>query len=281
MSPPAWIRTRSGSRSAWSRVSPRLTSRPWCRCGCSRSPSRAATRSSSSRRRRTRPPPCCSPRCGPRPGCRTACSTWCRATRWRWTPSWPIARYVYENGTAHGKRVQALGGAKNHMVVLPDADLDLAADAAVSAGFGSAGERCMAISVVAAVDPVGDELIEKIRDRVAKLQVGPGADERSEMGPLVTGPHRDKVAGYLDTGVKEGATLAIDGRVHPVIGGDPDGFWLGPSVLDHVAPTMSCYTDEIFGPVLCVVRVPSYESAVGLINGNPYGNGTAIFTNDG
>ncbi len=195
--------------------------------------------------------------------------------------STPIARYVYQTGTAAGKRVQALGGAKNHMVVLPDADLDLAADAAVSAGFGSAGERCMAISVVAAVDPVGDELVGKIRDRVARLQVGPGTDERSEMGPLVTGAHRDKVAGYLDAGVKEGATLAVDGRVHPVIGGGVAGFWLGPSVLDHVEPGMSCYTDEIFGPVLCVVRVPSYESALSLINANPYGNGTAIFTNDG
>jgi malonate-semialdehyde dehydrogenase (acetylating)/methylmalonate-semialdehyde dehydrogenase len=195
--------------------------------------------------------------------------------------STPIARYVYQTGTSAGKRVQALGGAKNHMVVLPDADLDLAADAAVSAGFGSAGERCMAISVVAAVDPVGDELVEKIKDRVAKLQVGPGSDGRSEMGPLVTGTHRDKVAGYLDTGVKEGATLAVDGRVHPVTGGGADGFWLGPSVLDHVEPAMSCYTDEIFGPVLCVVRIPSYESALGLVNANPYGNGTAIFTNDG
>ncbi len=195
--------------------------------------------------------------------------------------STPIARYVYETGTSAGKRVQALGGAKNHMVVLPDADLDLAADAAVSAGFGSAGERCMAISVVAAVEPVGDELIEKIKDRVAKLRVGPGTDERSEMGPLVTGPHRDRVAGYLDTGVREGATLAVDGRVHPVIGGERDGFWLGPSVLDHVAPGMRCYTDEIFGPVLCVVRVSSYGSALGLVNANPYGNGTAIFTNDG
>ncbi len=195
--------------------------------------------------------------------------------------STPIARYVYENASAAGKRVQALGGAKNHMVVLPDADLDLAADAAVSAGFGSAGERCMAISVVVAVDPVGDELAGKIKERVAKLRVGPGADERSEMGPLVTGPHRDKVAGYLDSGVREGATLAIDGRVHPVIGGDPEGFWLGPSVLDHVTPEMSCYTDEIFGPVLCMVRAPAYEPALELINASPYGNGTAIFTNDG
>ena len=195
--------------------------------------------------------------------------------------STPIARYVYENGTAHGKRVQALGGAKNHMVVLPDADLDLAADAAVSAGFGSAGERCMAISAVVAVDPIGDELIGKIKDRIANLRVGPGTDERSEMGPLVTGPHRDRVASYLDSGVREGATLAVDGRVHPVIGGADAGFWLGPSVLDHVTPQMSCYTDEIFGPVLSVLRAPSYEEAVELVNSNPHGNGTAIFTNDG
>ena len=195
--------------------------------------------------------------------------------------STPIARYVYENGTAHGKRVQALGGAKNHMVVLPDADLDLAADAAVSAGFGSAGERCMAISAVVAVDPIGDELIGKIKDRVANLRVGPGTDERSEMGPLVTGPHRDRVASYLDSGVREGATLAVDGRVHPVIGDAQTGFWLGPSVLDHVTPQMSCYTDEIFGPVLSVLRAPSYEEAVELVNSNPHGNGTAIFTNDG
>jgi malonate-semialdehyde dehydrogenase (acetylating)/methylmalonate-semialdehyde dehydrogenase len=195
--------------------------------------------------------------------------------------STPIARYVYETGTAAGKRVQALGGAKNHMVVLPDADLDLAADAAVSAGFGSAGERCMAISVVVAVDPVGDELISKITDRVAKLRVGPGDDARSEMGPLVTRAHRDKVASYLDTGVAEGATLAIDGRAHPVEGGAADGFWLGPSLLDHVTPRMSAYRDEIFGPVLSVVRADSYAGAMDVINGNPYGNGTAIFTNDG
>ena len=175
--------------------------------------------------------------------------------------STPIARYVYEKGTAAGKRVQALGGAKNHMVVLPDADLNLAADAAVSAGFGSAGERCMAVSVVVAV--------------------GPGSDDRSEMGPLVTAAHRDKVASYLDSGVREGATLAVDGRVHPVIGGAGDGFWLGPSVLDHVTPQMSCYRDEIFGPVLSVVRAPSYDEALALVSDNPYGNGVAIFTNDG
>ena len=194
--------------------------------------------------------------------------------------STPVARYIYETGTAAGKRVQALGGAKNHMVVLPDADLDLAADAAVSAGFGSAGERCMAISVLVAVDPVGDELVAKIGERVARLRVGPGDQSESEMGPLVTKAHRDKVASYLESGVADGATLAIDGRAHPT-GGDPDGFWLGPSVLDHVRPGMSCYTDEIFGPVLSVVRASSYEQAVGVVNSNPYGNGTAIFTNDG
>jgi malonate-semialdehyde dehydrogenase (acetylating)/methylmalonate-semialdehyde dehydrogenase len=195
--------------------------------------------------------------------------------------STPIARYVYEKGTAAGKRVQALGGAKNHMVVLPDADLDLAADAAVSAGFGSAGERCMAVSVVVAVGSVGDELVSGIASRVGALRVGPGTDERSEMGPLVTAAHRDRVASYLDSGVREGATLAVDGRVHPVIGGAGDGFWLGPSVLDHVTPQMGCYRDEIFGPVLSVVRAASYDEALALVSENPYGNGVAIFTNDG
>ena len=195
--------------------------------------------------------------------------------------STPIARYVWETAGASGKRVQALGGAKNHMVVLPDADLDLAADAAVSAGFGSAGERCMAISVLVAVDPIGDELVAKIGERVAKLRVGPGTDAKAEMGPLVTGAHRDKVASYLESGTRDGAVLAVDGREHPVTGGDPSGFWLGPSVLDHVTPQMSCYTDEIFGPVLSVVRAGSYDDALNVINANPYGNGTAIFTNDG
>ena len=195
--------------------------------------------------------------------------------------STPIARYVYETGTSAGKRVQALGGAKNHMVVLPDADTDLAADAAVSAGFGSAGERCMAVSVLVAVGSAGDELVAKIADRVHGLRVGPGSDDRSEMGPLVTGAHRDKVASYLDTGVREGATLAVDGRMHPVIGGGAGGFWLGPSVLDHVTPEMSCYRDEIFGPVLSVIRVPTYDDALRLVSENPYGNGVAIYTNDG
>ena len=195
--------------------------------------------------------------------------------------STPIARYVYETGTSHGKRVQALGGAKNHMLVLPDADLDLVADSAVSAGFGSAGERCMAISVVLAVDPVGDELVQKIVERVDKLVIGPGDDPKSEMGPLVTGPHRDKVASYLDAGVAQGASLPIDGRRHPVTGGDAGGFWLGPSVLDHVAPGNSAYDDEIFGPVLSVARVDTYAEAVELVNNSPYGNGVAVFTSDG
>src|SRR5205807_9437556 len=136
-------------------------------------------------------------------------------------------------------------------------------------------------SALVAVDPIGDELVSRIRDRVAKLRVGPGTDERAEMGPLVTAPHRGKVASYLDSGVREGATLAVDGRVHPVIGGSPAGFWLGPSVLDHVTPAMSCYTDEIFGPVLSVLRAPTYQEAVDLVNNSPYGNGVAIFTNDG
>jgi malonate-semialdehyde dehydrogenase (acetylating) / methylmalonate-semialdehyde dehydrogenase len=194
--------------------------------------------------------------------------------------STPVARHVYETATGHGKRVQALGGAKNHMVVLPDADLDLAADAAVSAGFGSAGERCMAVSVVVAVDPVGDELIEKVRSRMAALHVGDGRRTGCQMGPLVTRAHRDKVASYLDAGVRDGASLVVDGRDHPV-DGDSGGFWLGPTLFDHVRPDMSVYVDEIFGPVLSVVRAPSYEAAVELINSNPYGNGTAIFTNDG
>jgi malonate-semialdehyde dehydrogenase (acetylating)/methylmalonate-semialdehyde dehydrogenase len=194
--------------------------------------------------------------------------------------STPIARYVYERGTAAGKRVQALGGAKNHMVVLPDADVDLAADAAVSAGFGSAGERCMAISVVVAVDPVGDELVEAIRSRMAGVRTGDGTRPGCDMGPLVTRAHRDKVSGYVDAGVASGASLVVDGRDVAPDGAD-DGFWLGPTLFDRVAPEMSLYTDEIFGPVLSVVRVPTYADAVALVNANPYGNGTAIFTNDG
>ncbi|MFI6513093.1 CoA-acylating methylmalonate-semialdehyde dehydrogenase [Streptosporangium sp. NPDC050855] len=199
--------------------------------------------------------------------------------------STPIARYVYETGTRHGKRVQALGGAKNHMLVLPDADLDLVADAAVSAGFGSAGERCMAISVVLAVDPVGDELVDRIVSRVSELTVGPGDDPASEMGPLITGAHRDKVVSYLDLGVSEGAKLVVDGRRTPVLGGaaaeETPGFWLGPTVLDHVPAGSRVHTEEIFGPVLAIVRVSSYEEGLALINGGEFGNGTAVFTNDG
>ncbi|WP_208543124.1 CoA-acylating methylmalonate-semialdehyde dehydrogenase [Nocardioides euryhalodurans] len=193
--------------------------------------------------------------------------------------STPIARYVYETGTAHGKRVQALGGAKNHMVVLPDADLDQAADAAVSAGFGSAGERCMAISVVVAVEPVADGLVEAITTRMGGLTTGDGR-EGADMGPLVTGAHRDKVASYLDAGVADGARLVVDGRgVEP--SGAADGFWLGPTLFDDVRPGMSVYDDEIFGPVLSIVRAASYDEAVALVNASPYGNGTAIFTTDG
>ncbi len=193
--------------------------------------------------------------------------------------STPVARYVYETATGAGKRVQALGGAKNHMVVLPDADLDLAADAAVSAGFGSAGERCMAISVVVAVEAAADALVERITQRMATLRTGDGR-RGCDMGPLVTGAHRDKVAGYLDAGVQAGATLVVDGR-NVVPDGAPGGFWLGPTLFDRVAPDMSIYTDEIFGPVLSVVRVGSYDEALALVNANRYGNGTAIFTNDG
>ncbi|MER6160491.1 CoA-acylating methylmalonate-semialdehyde dehydrogenase [Streptomyces sp. NPDC001868] len=196
--------------------------------------------------------------------------------------STPVARHVYETGTRYGKRVQALGGAKNHMLVLPDANLDVAADAAVNAGFGAAGERCMAVSVLVAVDPVGDELLEKIKDRMARLTVGPGRLPNSEMGPLITGAHRDKVTSYLDAGLADGATLAVDGREHPVTGGDTaDGFWLGPTLFDNVKPGMSVYDDEIFGPVLSVVRVASYDEGLELVNANPYGNGTAVFTNSG
>ena len=193
--------------------------------------------------------------------------------------STPIAKYVYENGTKHGKRVQALGGAKNHMVVLPDADLDLTADAAINAGFGSAGERCMAISVVVAVEPVADELIKRIVDRMGKLVTGDGT-KNSDMGPLVTKQHRDKVASYIEAGIQQGATAVVDGR-NIQADGAKDGYWLGPTLFDQVKTNMTIYTDEIFGPVLSVVRVKSYEEALKLVNDHPYGNGTAIFTNDG
>jgi len=193
--------------------------------------------------------------------------------------STPIAKYVYETGTAHGKRVQALGGAKNHMLVLPDADLDLVADSAINAGFGSAGERCMAISVVVAVEPVTDELIARIRDRMGELRVGDGR-RSCDMGPLVTEAHRDKVASYIGTAEEDGADVVVDGRGIEV-DGDPNGFWLGPTLLDRVPTTSRAYTEEIFGPVLSVVRVASFDEGVDLINAGAFGNGTAIFTNDG
>ncbi len=193
--------------------------------------------------------------------------------------STPIARYIYETGTKHGKRVQALGGAKNHMVVLPDAEIDMAADAAVSAAYGSAGERCMAVSVIVAVGDVADPLVAAITERLPKIPIGDGMDPGSEMGPLVTEQHLERVESYLDSGPAQGATLVADGREHPLRGGD--GFFLGVSLLDHVTTDMDAYKDEIFGPVLSVMRVDTYEEALRLVNDNPYGNGTAIFTRDG
>ena len=197
--------------------------------------------------------------------------------------STPIAEYVYETASRAGKRVQALGGAKNHMVVLPDADLDLAADSAVNAGYGSAGERCMAISVLVAVEPIADDLVARIAERTTQITVGDGSEDASvaaDMGPLVTREHRDKVAGFIVSGEESGAKLIVDGRdVHPA--GAENGYWLGPTLFDNVTPEMEIYQQEIFGPVLCVVRVSSYDEAVALINANEYGNGTALFTNDG
>jgi malonate-semialdehyde dehydrogenase (acetylating)/methylmalonate-semialdehyde dehydrogenase len=192
--------------------------------------------------------------------------------------STPVAKYIYETGTAHGKRVQALGGAKNHMVVLPDAELDAAADAAVSAAYGSAGERCMAVSVVVAVGDVADPLVEAIAARLPKLKIGAGTDPEAQMGPLITAAHRDKVAGYVEQGATSGATVVADGRSAEL---PADGYFLGVTLLDNVTPEMAVYTDEIFGPVLCVVRVATYAEALALINDNEYGNGTAIFTRDG
>ncbi len=198
--------------------------------------------------------------------------------------STPIARYVYETAASNGKRVQALGGAKNHMVVLPDADLDLAADSAVNAGYGSAGERCMAISVIVAVEPVADDLVARIAERTRGIRVGDGAPvdggQEPDMGPLVTKVHRDKVASYVESGEAAGAKVVVDGRdVQPA--GAAEGFWLGPTLFDNVTPEMEVYREEIFGPVLSVVRVKSYDEAVELVNANDYGNGVAVFTNDG
>jgi malonate-semialdehyde dehydrogenase (acetylating) / methylmalonate-semialdehyde dehydrogenase len=192
--------------------------------------------------------------------------------------STPIARYVYETATSAGKRCQALGGAKNHMIVLPDADIDMAADAAVSAGYGSAGERCMAVSMVVTVGDVADDLVAAIKERIPKVKVGDGMDSSSEMGPLITAEHRDKVASYVDRAPSEGADVVVDGRES---GPDGDGFFLAPSLLDKVKPGTRAYDDEIFGPVLGITRVDTYDEAVRLVNENPYGNGTAIFTRDG
>jgi len=194
--------------------------------------------------------------------------------------STPIAEYIYATGTAHGKRVQALGGAKNHMVVMPDADLGQAVDALIGAAYGSAGERCMAISVAVAVGGVGDDLVQALARRVRTLKVGPGTEPAMEMGPLVTRQHRDKVVGYVDSGVSEGAILVVDGRGLRV-GGHEDGYFLGGCLFDAVTPEMRIYREEIFGPVLCVVRVPDFGAAVNLINCHEYGNGVAIFTRSG
>jgi malonate-semialdehyde dehydrogenase (acetylating)/methylmalonate-semialdehyde dehydrogenase len=193
--------------------------------------------------------------------------------------STPIAKYIYETASANGKRVQALGGAKNHAVVMPDADLDQTVSALTGAAYGSAGERCMAISVAVAVGAIGDELVARLAERARGLSVGIGSDPDSEMGPLVTREHRDKVASYIERGGSEGATLVVDGRAHPVAA--QDGFFLGASLFDHVTPAMSIYQDEIFGPVLCVVRAPDFEAALKVIDENRYGNGVAVFTRSG
>ncbi|HKT58019.1 MAG TPA: CoA-acylating methylmalonate-semialdehyde dehydrogenase [Microbacterium sp.] len=195
--------------------------------------------------------------------------------------STPIAQYIYENAARTGKRVQALGGAKNHMLVLPDADLELAADMAVNAGYGAAGERCMAISVVLAVEPVADDLVAKIRERIGRLRIGDGASTpEPDMGPLITGVHRDKVAGYVDVAEADGADIVVDGRGFQVDGAE-DGFFFGPTLLDKVPTSSAAYREEIFGPVLSIVRVQSYDEGLELINSGRFGNGTAIFTNDG
>ncbi|MFI5640022.1 CoA-acylating methylmalonate-semialdehyde dehydrogenase [Streptomyces goshikiensis] len=194
--------------------------------------------------------------------------------------STPIARHIHTTASANGKRVQALGGAKNHMLVLPDADLDAAADAAVSAAYGSAGERCMAISAVVAVGSIGDALVEKIRERAEKIKIGPGNDPTSEMGPLITAAHRDKVASYVTGAAAQGADVVLDGTGYTVEGNE-NGHWIGLSLLDNVKTDSDAYRDEIFGPVLCVLRAETYEEGVALINASPFGNGTAIFTRDG
>jgi malonate-semialdehyde dehydrogenase (acetylating)/methylmalonate-semialdehyde dehydrogenase len=195
--------------------------------------------------------------------------------------STPVAEYIYRTGTAHGKRIQALGGAKNHAIVMPDADLDNAVSALMGAAYGSCGERCMAISVAVAVgEETGDALVSRLQNELAGLKIGNGCDNSNNMGPLVTGAHRDKVRGYIDLGVEEGAELVVDGRGLEVEG-HADGFFLGGTLFDRVTPEMKIYNDEIFGPVLCVVRANSMQEAMDLIDGHEYGNGTCIFTRDG
>lgn len=194
--------------------------------------------------------------------------------------STPVAKYIYATAAANGKRVQALGGAKNHAVVLPDADLEYTANALVGAAYGSAGERCMAISAVVAVGDAGEPLVAKLTDKIKRLKVGPGSAEGVDMGPLITAAHRDKVKGYVDDGVKQGAALLVDGR-HLTVSGHEGGFFLGPTLFDHVTPEMTIYKDEIFGPVLVVLRAQTFDEAIQLVNRNPYGNGTAIFTSSG
>lgn len=195
--------------------------------------------------------------------------------------STPIAKYIYETGTKNGKRVQALGGAKNHMIVMPDADLDMAADAAVSAAYGSAGERCMAIAAVVAVGGVGDALVSKIEARLPNVKVGPGTDPNAEMGPLITGEHRDKVVSYIHSARAQGASVVVDGSTYQPPAGNEGGFFCGVTLVDNVKPGMDVYENEVFGPVLSVVRVDTYEDGLKLINDNQYGNGTALFTRDG
>ena len=223
-----------------------------------------------------------------------ACSTWCTATRRRSTRcsttrasrqslssgSTPIARYIHQRGTAAGKRVQALGGAKNHAIVLPDADIDFSSDHLVAAAFGSAGERCMAISTAVTVGDAADALVEAVTAKAGKVRVGPGRDSASEMGPVVTPQARDRIVGLIGSGEQQGARLTIDGRDYTVPGYD-GGFWVGPTVIDQVTPEMDVYREEIFGPVLSVVRADSVDAAIDLINANPYGNGTAVFTASG
>ena len=271
----------------------RSTSRPWCRCGCSRWRWPAATASSSPSERDPSaalllaellqqaglPAGVFNVVHGDKQAV-DALLTHPDIAALSFVGSTPIAQYIYETGARHGKRVQALGGAKNHLVVMPDADLDGAVEALIGAAYGSAGERCMAISVVLAVGDIGDELVARLAERARNLKIGVGDDAAAEMGPLVTRQHLDKVTGYVAQGVAEGARLVVDGRgySHP---GHEDGFFLGGRLFDHVTPEMTIYKEEIFGPVLAVVRVPDFDSAVSQINAHPFANGTSIFTRSG